>query len=394
MTSAPLVGQLQRIVIFGPLGPPTLAFARTCASNGIRTYLLEKSRHQRTPSGRSSALAGAKSLPAALTGTCEGIKAIMSYCNNVNAQALITVSEDDLLWLTEYRDHFEPGIKVLAASQGCLKRLQSKQDQIELARRSGFEILPTWLLRSSVDCMNIPQKYFPICLRPAVPSLVEPSFKAQIHYSQKGLVAALEGFTRIDGPVVAQPFLKLPDLKVHGARSEAGEVLAMRPFFVERKFEGVSLTLRRAIFPPGLEDCCRRFANLAGIVGGFHFDLLFDSNQDRAYYLEVNVRMGGITDKAKAFGYDQPAMIMDCFGLGRGTWKPLNPTTRTRVVTKRSVLKHMIVVLAGHHSELDYPQVSRSKHLLLSVRDLLIARDSVFDWHDLVGTFWFNLQRP
>jgi hypothetical protein len=191
---------------------------------------------------------------------------------------------------------------------------------------------------------------------------------------------------------VAQPFLKLPDLKVHGARTESGQILVMRPFFVERKFEGVTLTLCRASFPPSLEYACCKFADLAAIVGGFHFDLLFDPVTNKAYFLEINVRMGGITDKAKAFGYDQPALIMDCFGVGIKSWKMLTPTRRRRVVTKRSILKHMLVVAMNRHSELDYPQVSRLRHLVLSVRDLLIARDSVFDWSDLKGTAWFNLQ--
>jgi len=103
--------------------------------------------------------------------------------------------------------------------------------------------------------------------------------------------------------------------------------------------------------------------------------------------------MGGITDKAKAFGYDQPAVIIDCFGLGERSWKLLTPTNCRRVTTKRSIIKHMLVVMMGRNLELDYPQVTRLQHLLLSIRDLLTARDSVFDWNDLKGTFWYYFQR-
>ncbi len=297
-----------------------------------------------------------------------------------------------MLWLAEQRHRFEPEVRLLAATDACLRRLQSKKDQIELARRAGFQVLPTWFLLSPTDSATIPLDQYPVCLRPAIPSEVAPTFKARVLYSPDALRAALQGLTRINGPIIAQPFLRLPDLKVHGARAETGRILAMRPFLVERKFEGVTLTLSPASFPPGLEDACCKFAELAGITGGFHFDLLFDPTSNKVYFLEINVRMGGITDKAKAFGYNQPALIIDCFGLGKGSWNPLTPTGRRRVVTKRSILKHMLVVATGRHSELDYPQVSRLQHFLLSCRDLLIARDSVFDWNDVTGTVWYNLQ--
>jgi len=58
------------------------------------------------------------------------------------------------------------------------------------------------------------------------------------------------------------------------------------------------------------------------------------------------------------------------------------------------VLKHMLKAVKGELTELDYPPVGRTKHILLSLRDLIAARDAVFDWCDLRGSLWFMLQPP
>jgi len=386
--------RLNRVVIFGAFSPPSLAFARTCAQNGIRVYLLERTKDGAKPSAYSSALAGCHAFPTSAERDGYGIDLIKSYCKAVAAEALITVDDADLLWLSEQRHHLEPEVRLLAPSESCLRRLQSKKNQIEFARRAGFEVLPTWYLQNSADIEAIPLENFPVCLRPAVPSEISPIFKALIVHSPESLRAALNGLKRIDGPIIAQPFLKLPDLKVHGGRTETGRILAMQPFLAKRKFEGVTLTLSPASFPPGVEDACRNFANLARITGCFHFDLLFDPTSNKVYYLEINTRMGGLTDKVKALGYDEPAVIIDCFGLGERSWKLLTPTSCRRVTTKRSIIKLMLVVMMGRNMELDYPQVTRLQHLLLSIRDLLTTRDSVFDWHDLKGTAWYYFRLP
>ena len=378
-------------MLFCTFGPPSLAFARTCARNGIEVCLLERTKDG-TPSGYSSALHEREAIPDWMGHTNEALKTLASYCNKVSAQALIAVSEIDLLWLASNRGVFEPQVRLLAASEESLQRLQSKEEQIELARQAGFDVLQTWILKSVNDYRIVPQDQYPICVRPSNPADVSPTFKARVLHSSEELRTLLTDLTCFNGSIITQPFLKLPDLKVHGARATDGKILAMRPFFVERKFEGVTLTLRRGTFPSKLEETCRKFSELAGIEGCFHFDLLFDPENGKTYYLEVNVRMGGITDKAKAFGYDQTVFIFKCFGLGNRTWQTVEPTIRNRVVTKRSVIKHMITVITGKHSELDYPQVGRLRHLFLSCRDLVVARDSVFDLRDLKGTIWFNFQ--
>jgi hypothetical protein len=104
--------------------------------------------------------------------------------------------------------------------------------------------------------------------------------------------------------------------------------------------------------------------------------------------------MSGTTDKVRAFGFDQPALLLEAFGLKGPRSRRCISTPRRRVVTKRQVLRHLLTAMRGGLTELDHPQVSRTKHALLSLRDLALARDSAFDWRDLRGWLWFNLQRP
>ncbi len=262
-----------------------------------------------------------------------------------------------------------------------------------MASEAGFDILPTWYLSDAAGYGNVPEQEYPVCVRPSEPTKVVPSFKACVIHSPNALKEFLETLEQIEEPIIAQPFFDAPDLKVHGVRSETGQFLAMEPFLVERKFEGVSLTLRRGSLAPTTLESCKRFAELSGLVGGFHFDLLYVPARDKVYYLEINVRMGGITDKARALGYDQPRLILEAYGDRRPQIPPIEGTSRGRVVTKRAVIKHMVSALAGKLTELDYPPVGRAMHVLLSLRDLLFARDSVTDRQDKLGSAWFNFQK-
>jgi len=383
-----------RIVIFGRFGPLLLAFSRTCADMEVQVYLLEATDNPPRRGRFSSALAGMETVSPSKVGEPEGIEAVKDYIRRTNADALISVSENTLVWLSKHRDEFEPDCKLLCPDHECLTRIGSKKYQIEIAEKSGFQVLPTWYLNEKKDCEQISESAFPICVRPSDPTMVEPAFKARVFHSKDLLEEFLSSMQEIRESIIAQPFRDLPDLKVHGIRSEDGRILAMEPFFVERKFEGVTLTLMRAEFPPGTREACEKFAELAGLSGGFHFDLLYSPEENRVFYLEVNVRMGGITDKAKAFGYDQPQLILQSYGHSRPRTRNRRAVANGRVVVKRAVLKHMLKAVKGELTELDYPPVGRTKHILLSLRDLIAARDAVFDWRDLRGSLWFMLQPP
>lgn len=385
------VQRFQRIAFLGSPGPIMLAFVRTCAEEGVSTHLLQITDASMTKCRYSRWLDGVTIVNPEFIGNQKGIRVIEDIVAGVGADGLIAVDEIHLLWLAENRDVLERSCRLLMPTKECLSRMASKHVQIEIATEAGFDILPTEYLSRVSDSAIMSDEHFPVCLRPSVPSRVSPNFKAQVFHSRSEVSAFLEELDEIQEPIIAQPFLSLPDLKVHGARSRDGRILAMVPFYVERKFEGVTLTLMRGTFPPGVRERCEKFAQLADLSGGFHFDLLYSAKESRAFYLEVNVRMGGITDKAKVFGHDQPRLILRAYGHP-ATTNVRPATSRKRVVTKRTVIKHMMKAVTGGLTELDYPSVNRANHIFLSARDLLFARDSVVDRRDLVGSIWFNLQ--
>ena len=380
-----------KIAFLGYPGPIMLAFVRACAKEGISTYLVQVAKESMPIGKYSRWLDGVTNIDPEIIGSENGINFIEQTIRDIGADGLIAVDEIHLRWLVDNGNVLRRSVRLLMPTRDCLYDVSSKKRQIAIAADAGFDILPTDYIYRTSDSDEIADSNFPICLRPSDPTMVSPCFKARIFQTRTNVSTFLEGLNAIQSPIIAQPFHNFPDLKVHGSRSEDGQILAMEPFFVERKFEGVTLTLMRGSFPSGVRDCCEKFAHLAGLTGGFHFDLLYSTMENRAYFLEVNARMGGITDKAMAFGYNQPRLILRSYGHPVTT-TDTSATSRKRVVTKRAVIKHITKAVTGRLTELDYPAVNLVQHVALSIRDLLFACDSVFDRHDIVGSIWFNFQ--
>ncbi|MBV8316215.1 MAG: hypothetical protein JOZ53_14840, partial [Planctomycetaceae bacterium] len=254
----------------------------------------------------------------------------------------------------------------------------------------GFDVLPTWYLWAPEDYRKIPQCHYPVVVRPVDNfDAVSPEFKVIYAGSPEVLHSFLQDIQILRGPVIVQPLRILPNLVVHGARSESEEILALQPFLVPRKFEGVTLSMRRADFPPGVEKCCRDFIQAAGLTGCFHYELLLSTREDRAYYLEINARLGGTTDKVTRLGFDEPGLLLAAFGLPTQTGTSFAAPRGRTAVNKLMVLKHIEWALQGKLSELDYPAVSRVGHVGLSLLDLIAAEDSIFDCRDLRGSLCY-----
>ena len=388
------MSSVHRIVLFGPFGSAFLTFARSCWARNVACYSLDIQRQQSFRLKFSSCLSGSSSITPDKVGTPEGIAAIRDYVESIEADALIPVFEKNYLWLSHNQEAFQPRCKLLISPTESLEFQRSKELQIDLAREVGFEVLQTWQIWNSQDCEAIPANCFPVCVRPSVPTAVEPTFKAEIMYLPSQLKDFV-GIRRITGhPILAQRFMPLPNLNVHGVRSETGEVISLEPFLAYRKFEGIALSARRTSFPPGIEECCRRFVKAANIVGPFHLQCLYSIPEKKSYYLEINTRLAGGIDRLAGLGCDTPALILAAFGFD----VPAKPAKLRRyphrVVNKRAVMKHIVYALRGKLTELDYPVMSRPGHVAYSLFELVFARDSIFDWGDLWGTVRYHLQMP
>jgi hypothetical protein len=230
-------------------------------------------------------------------------------------------------------------------------------------------------------------------LRPVAPGDVSPSFKAVITSDKQSLQRFIAGRTSISHPLIAQPYKHLPDIKVHYARNAKGEITARFGLLAKRKYQGVSLAVERIELPDDLLASLDAFSHAIEIVGAYHFDLLFDPKSQEAYFLEINARMGGVTDKARRFGYEQPLRILDAHGIPVDCTSTITPCSAARtVVNKRSIISHMVAALKGDLTQLDFPTHNRIGALGQDALDLLFTRDSVFEWGDLRGSLNFMLQ--
>ncbi len=381
-----IAGKISTIAVFGEFGPPILTAARSFHDAGIEVVALGIGAGK--PSVWSNAVSRAALMRPDDLGTPAGISVISDFVQETNAQALLALWEPHMSWLVANRNSLPEECKLLMSSEETLRAIQSKHDQLPVARRSGFSILPTWELFQKSDVCRIDPAEYPVCLRPSAPQEVEPQFKVEVLQSPSTLKAFLEGRIWGPGPLLVQPFLPLPTVVVHGVRSESGELLALESFIAPMRFEAISLELRPFPMEEKLAECCRNFANEVGITGPFHFDLLYSAETSTFHYLEINPRLGGTTDKVFRLGFDEPLWTLAAYGIDVRARQYRAQVGRS-VINRRAMLKHISWLMHGRLSPLDYPLVGPFRHLLLSLRRLLWAKDSIASARDLRGTWRF-----
>ncbi|MGC2398272.1 MAG: hypothetical protein WA510_00750 [Acidobacteriaceae bacterium] len=384
--ASPKASAISKVALFGEFGPPLLAAARSFRDAGIEVVVLGLGKD--TPLDWSNAISFAATMPHEQVGTPSGLAYISDFLERTKAQALLPFWDPEMLWLAEHQHLLPAGCKLLSSSKQALERVHSKNDQLEIAGRSGFRILPTWKLLSKGDITAVDPGAFPVCLRPSVAENVHPGFKAEVLQSPSELKSFLARRTWGPEPLLVQPFLSLPTIVVHGVRSESGELLALEAFIPSMRFEGISLELLPMHLNHRLVLCCRNFADEAEITGPFHFDLLYSAEDSTYHYLEVNARLGGTTDKVLKLGFEEPLLALSAYGFDVPV-KPYRFRGGRPIVNRRALLKHIRALLRGYLSPLDFPVTGRLPHLLLSLRSLLWDRDSIASTRDLRGTWYF-----
>jgi hypothetical protein len=376
--------EIATIALYGEFGPPILTAARSFRDAGFEVVVLG------IGSGRSSVWSNAVSFAELMqpddVGTPAGISVVNGFIQRTKAQALLALWEPHMLWLAANRDLLQQSCKLLMSSKESLQAIQSKHDQLSIARRGGFGVLPTWELFQKSDVRRVDPGAYPVCLRPSVPQEVRPPFKVEVLQSPSALESFLEGRIWGPGALLVQPFLPLPTVVVHGVRSELGELLVLESFIATIRFQAVTLELRPFPMDPKLAECCRKFVNEVGLTGPFHFDLLYSAETNTFHFLEINPRLGGTTDKVFRLGFDEPLWTLQAYGFDVRARQYRAPRGRP-VVNRKSVLKHIVWVARGRLSPLDYPLIGPFRHLLLSLLCLLRAKDSIASAKDLRGTW-------
>ena len=372
-----------RPVIIGPFGPPTLTCIRSWGEHGFPVGMVCIGSEREIPA-LSMYLSNYVKLHRRKLYTEEGINIINEFLIIFKADVVTCIAENIACWLNDNRHLFPGKVKVCLPKNKTIKDVLSKKKQIEIAQRVGMQILPTYLIdQDPNNAKIIKSEHFPICLRPSEPQKVTPPFKVKIIYSQKELVKHLQSFKVIREPIIGQPFLSLPNLVVHGARTQSGSTIGMQAFLVERKFEGVTLTIRPITLNEELREKCIAFTDAFGLTGNYHFEFLIDPQTRETFFLEKNTRLGGTTAKIFACGYDEPMYALQAYGIECNFKRKLRNIT---VSSKQALLKYFFYTLTDRLTSLDYPDEPKHLRILKTLWGLLFYRDDVVSIKDLKGT--------
>lgn len=285
----------------------------------------------------------------------------------------------------------EHGLNVHLYGPGRNQRifLDSKILQNACADAVGLDRLPTWII--GCDESHSPDDItYPAAARPDRNQDFEPDFKADFLADSHDLARLIGSFQRRDGAIVIQPFRKLPNLVLHGSRSTEGVHGQMAGFLVERKLEGVSLTLRPIDVAQGLREKCRSFVEQAEICGPYHFEFLLDS--DKTYFIDFNGRLGGTTAKVCRLGFDEPLSLLESYGhIPGGTFRGDRVNAGT-AVNRMALAKAIVRQIRGTFSQIDYLPHSGAPSLWDLLKGFVVWSDDILDPADPSGSFTYYRQ--
>lgn len=381
-----------RPVVIGQFGPPTLTCIRSWGEQGFSVGMVViQSKNVVNP--RSRYLTDFTILPPKKLYTDDGLKIVEEFLIKFRGSGITCVAESIACWLNDQRQSLPHGVEIWLPSNSTIKSVISKENQIETARKVGFNILPTYYINQDGKTSSpITSDHFPLCLRPTEGNTVSPSFKVRLINSPDELRAFIGSLHKLEEPIIAQPFMKLPNLVVHGARTLAGTSIGLQAFLVERKFEGVTLTIRPVPMEKGLRDKCIEFTHQFNITGNYHFEFLINSDNGTVYFLEINCRLGGTTAKVYACGYDEPLLALEAYGVKVKSQDKIREVT---VSSKQALLKYLYYTLRRELTPLDYPSEPSFIRVLKTIYGLLKYRDDVFSFRDLRGSlalYWGNIK--
>ena len=314
----------------------------------------------------------------------DGLARSIAFISDFATDILLTINEEFSCLLDRNRHLLPEGVRLMFSGNCETRAILSKGRQIETARRVGMSLLPTWeISNSGFDLSEVADANFPLCLRPSEPGGVIPPFKVDIVRSVKELELFIQRIEQFKSTILVQPFINVPNLVVHGARGPDGTTCGVEGFLVERKFEGVTLTIRPFEINDELIRQCMAFVEVFGVVGPYHFEFLYDPATQTPWFLELNSRLGGTTAKVMACGYDEPAWALKAFGYDVDPGTFCNGATGS---SKKALGKFLLGALRGKLTPLDYPEEPRWKRILVALYGLAVWRDDVFAWDDLPAT--------
>ncbi|MFX0195815.1 MAG: hypothetical protein ACFFCW_06815 [Candidatus Hodarchaeota archaeon] len=373
-----------RPVIVSAFSPPALACIRSWGKQKFQVGMVcIGSGKEAMPD--STYLAKHVMLPPQQLHTTNGIQVIDKFLREFRATGIICIDEKIACWFNSNRHRFPPGVDIWLPHNDVIRDMISKRKQIEVAHKVGFQVLPTYLIdRNGLGINKVLTDHYPLCLRPDNPAKIKPTFKVKLIYSEAELKEFIETLQKINCPVIAQPFMNLPNLVVHGARTTSGTSIGLQGFLVERKFEGITLTIRPTRLSSELRTKCIDFTNHFKLTGNYHFEFLTDKATDLTYFLEINNRLGGTTAKVYACGYDEPLLALQAYGVKGKNEKQMRNTV---VSNKQALVKYLLYTIKGRLTPLDYPNERKPLKLLKTMYGFFKYKDEVLSFRDIRGSF-------
>lgn len=378
-----------RPMILGQFSPQVLACVRSWGRQGWQPGFISIG-HDDIPAPKSRYLRQWFHIRPDLLQTDAGLEAVRACMESFQASGLICIQEKLAMWLDENRQALED-FQVWVAPFWTTERVLSKRRQIQTAKKVGLDTLPTYELdQDRLDVLqDVSESHFPLCLRPSGEGGVVPGFKVKFIQTWQEGREFVQSFQSIKSPLIAQPFRNLPNLVVHGARSLDGENFGLQGFLVERKFEGLTLTIRPMELSLDFEKRCIEFTREMDIVGNYHFEFLYDPCSQESYFLELNARLGGTTAKVCALGYDEPVFALQAFGIQASQNQK---AVKGMAASRLALAKYLHYSIANKITPLDYPKEPKWKRIACTLGAMATCRDDVISLGDLKGTVAFYRQ--
>lgn len=265
--------------------------------------------------------------------------------------------------------------RAMASDPATFAALESKGAQVELARKAGLNVLATVV----AAIRDLPGKIdgvveYPLVLRPNRTTKTIP-FKVVVCHSRDELGNVLRTCRDQTEEVIAQPFLRGPNLLVHACRHPESSGMEAQGFDVPLKYRGFSIGLVSGGIPSSVRDGLYRFCEMARVVGVFHFDMIKNPESGCVYFLEINPRIGASTPKAAVCGWRESERLARLFFGYADVAAQEKCFASCLISNKLHVLRALRAGLARKSGETDYPYPDLRSLVRVAFRFLLSGRD-------------------
>jgi carbamoyl-phosphate synthase large subunit len=232
---------------------------------------------------------------------------MLSICKKWNVQAIIPTRDEDLLFFSRHRTHFEKiGVQPIVASEETICLCQDKRRFIEFCRQEGFDTPKTFEMSEIKK-----QSPFPLYVKPVHGKGGKGAFRMDTW-------RAFSSRPEMTSDSIAQEMIQLPEYTVDLFADLQGKIISVVPRRRIGVFGGESF-VSETVKAPELIKEAQRLAQSLHLIG--HNTLqCFMKKSGKPLWIEVNPRFGGAAALGFAAGASSPDYLVRL--LNQETLKP------------------------------------------------------------------------